>query len=167
LPLLNSSEDSDDDGEERKRLTHVSAEQKRRDGIKTAFDSLKGLLPQFKSKGNVSKAVILKAAIEFISSQPSSHEEILRLRRENEELRKALRFDLISEVFMCYRHCWLCLEAYSLFPLLSSLRQGHTREEGNTVGEGFCVPNAAAFKTSTGRRGGEENPERAQAAPLF
>jgi len=87
-----TSEDSDEDGEERKRLTHVSAEQKRRDSIKTAFDSLKNLLPQFKTKANVSKAVILKAAIEFIGAQPGSHEEILRLRRENEELKKALRY---------------------------------------------------------------------------
>jgi hypothetical protein len=72
----------------------VSAEQKRRDNIKTAFEDLKHLLPQYKEKGNVSKALILKGALEFISSLSDGKEEILMLRKENEELRKALGYEL-------------------------------------------------------------------------
>ena len=97
------TEDSgDDDDEEKKRNAHVNAEQKRRDNIKTGFGELKVLLPQFKDKGNVSKAVLLRGAIDYIAQLVDVREEVLQLRRENEELRKAAGYHLLFSLFSLF-----------------------------------------------------------------
>jgi len=86
----NGEEAGNRNEEERRRHAHVSAEQKRRDSIKQAFANLKDLIPQYKDKPNVSKAFILKGAIEWITNLLECKNENTKLRQENEALRKAL-----------------------------------------------------------------------------
>jgi len=100
--FLITEDSGDDDDEEKKRNAHVNAEQKRRDNIKTGFGELKVLLPQFKDKGNVSKAVLLRGAIDYIAQLMDVREEVLQLRRENEELRKAAGYHLLFSLFSLF-----------------------------------------------------------------
>uniref|UniRef100_A0A4W3HC30 BHLH domain-containing protein n=1 Tax=Callorhinchus milii TaxID=7868 RepID=A0A4W3HC30_CALMI len=79
------------------RMTHISAEQKRRFNIKMAFDTLHSLVATLKSQSNakpISNAVTLQKTVEYIAKlqqeRTQMQEEAKRLREEIEELNASI-----------------------------------------------------------------------------
>ncbi|KAL4660598.1 carbohydrate-responsive element-binding protein-like [Arapaima gigas] len=81
---------------ETRRITHISAEQKRRFNIKLGFDTLQGLVTTLSSQPSIkiSKATTLQKTAEYISKMQQEraqlHEEAQRLREEIVGLNSAI-----------------------------------------------------------------------------
>uniref|UniRef100_A0A8C9VH35 Carbohydrate-responsive element-binding protein-like n=1 Tax=Scleropages formosus TaxID=113540 RepID=A0A8C9VH35_SCLFO len=81
---------------ESRRITHISAEQKRRFNIKLGFDTLQGLVTTLSSQPSIkiSKATTLQKTAEYISKMQQEraqlHEEAQRLREEIVALNSAI-----------------------------------------------------------------------------
>uniref|UniRef100_A0A087XU29 MLX interacting protein like n=1 Tax=Poecilia formosa TaxID=48698 RepID=A0A087XU29_POEFO len=77
---------------ETRRITHISAEQKRRFNIKLGFDTLHNLVTTLSSQ--ISKATTLQKTAEYISKMQQEraqlHEEVQRLREEIQHLNSAI-----------------------------------------------------------------------------
>lgn len=77
-----------------RRVTHISAEQKRRSNINIGFKTLCNLVPNQKSQSNISYAVILQKTVEHIGKlqqeRQQMQEEVKRLREEIEELNASI-----------------------------------------------------------------------------
>ncbi|XP_028323251.1 carbohydrate-responsive element-binding protein isoform X2 [Gouania willdenowi] len=112
---------------ETRRITHISAEQKRRFNIKLGFDTLHNLVTTLSSQPSIkiSKATTLQKTAEYISKMQQEraqlHEETQRLREEIQLLNSAInacqqqlpatgvpitqqRFDLMRQKFREYVH---------------------------------------------------------------
>ncbi|XP_043997359.1 carbohydrate-responsive element-binding protein-like isoform X5 [Gambusia affinis] len=81
---------------ETRRITHISAEQKRRFNIKLGFDTLHNLVTTLSSQPSIkiSKATTLQKTAEYISKMQQEraqlHEEVQRLREEIQHLNSAI-----------------------------------------------------------------------------
>uniref|UniRef100_A0A3P9NR81 MLX interacting protein like n=1 Tax=Poecilia reticulata TaxID=8081 RepID=A0A3P9NR81_POERE len=79
-----------------RRITHISAEQKRRFNIKLGFDTLHNLVTTLSSQPSIkiSKATTLQKTAEYISKMQQEraqlHEEVQRLREEIQHLNSAI-----------------------------------------------------------------------------
>ncbi|KAF7661975.1 hypothetical protein LDENG_00248560 [Lucifuga dentata] len=77
-----------------RRVTHISAEQKRRFNINIGFKTLCNLVPTLKSQANISNAVTLQKTVEHIGKlqqeRQQMQEEAKRLREEIEELNTSI-----------------------------------------------------------------------------
>ncbi|XP_015255954.1 PREDICTED: carbohydrate-responsive element-binding protein-like isoform X2 [Cyprinodon variegatus] len=81
---------------ETRRITHISAEQKRRFNIKLGFDTLQNLVTTLSSQPSIkiSKATTLQKTAEYISKMQQEraqlHEEVQRLREEIQHLNSSI-----------------------------------------------------------------------------
>lgn len=77
-----------------RRITYISAEQKRRSNINIGFKTLCNLVPTLKSQSNISNAVTLQKTVDHIGKlqqeRQQMQEEIKRLREEIEELNTSI-----------------------------------------------------------------------------
>ncbi|XP_076006909.1 MLX-interacting protein [Genypterus blacodes] len=77
-----------------RRVTHISAEQKRRFNINIGFKTLSNLVPTLKSQSNISNAVTLQKTVDHIGKlqleRQQMQEEAKRLREEIEELNTSI-----------------------------------------------------------------------------
>ncbi|KAK9974039.1 hypothetical protein ABG768_022148 [Culter alburnus] len=77
-----------------RRVTHISAEQKRRFTINVCFKTLCNLVPTLKSQSNISNAATLQKTVDYIGKlqleRQQMQEETKRLREEIEELNTSI-----------------------------------------------------------------------------
>uniref|UniRef100_UPI003AB01E05 MLX-interacting protein isoform X1 n=1 Tax=Centroberyx gerrardi TaxID=166262 RepID=UPI003AB01E05 len=77
-----------------RRVTHISAEQKRRFNINIGFKTLCNLVPTLKSQSNISNAATLQKTVEHIGKLQQERQQMLeeakRLREEIEELNTSI-----------------------------------------------------------------------------
>lgn len=77
-----------------RRVTHISAEQKRRFTINVCFKTLCNLVPTLKSQSNISNAATLQKTVDYIGKlqleRQQIQEETKRLREEIEELNTSI-----------------------------------------------------------------------------
>ncbi|XP_035641604.1 MLX-interacting protein-like isoform X5 [Oncorhynchus keta] len=85
---------SKNESNQSRRVTHITAEQKRRFNINIGFKMLCSLIPAFKSQSNISNAVTLQKTVEYIrklqQDRQQMQEETKRLREEIEEVNASI-----------------------------------------------------------------------------
>uniref|UniRef100_A0A8C7LV20 MLX interacting protein n=1 Tax=Oncorhynchus mykiss TaxID=8022 RepID=A0A8C7LV20_ONCMY len=85
---------SKNESNQSRRVTHITAEQKRRFNINIGFKMLCSLIPALKSQSNISNAVTLQKTVEYIrklqQERQQMQEETKRLREEIEEVNASI-----------------------------------------------------------------------------
>uniref|UniRef100_A0A3B1IBP7 MLX interacting protein n=1 Tax=Astyanax mexicanus TaxID=7994 RepID=A0A3B1IBP7_ASTMX len=93
-PLSSSTGLPKNEGNQSRRVNHISAEQKRRSSINVGFKTLCGLVPTLKSQSNISNATTLQKTVDYIGKlqqeRQQMQEETRRLREEIEELNASI-----------------------------------------------------------------------------
>ncbi|KAM4616552.1 MLX-interacting protein [Polymixia lowei] len=93
-PLSSSTALTKNEANQTRRVTHISAEQKRRFNINIGFKTLGNLVPTLKSQANISNAATLQKTVEHITKlqqeRQQMQEEARRLREEIEELNASI-----------------------------------------------------------------------------
>ncbi|XP_056138517.1 MLX-interacting protein [Lampris incognitus] len=91
---LSSTALAKNESNQNRRVTHISAEQKRRFNINIGFKTLCSLVPTLKSQSNISNAATLQKTVEHIGKlqleRQQIQEETRRLREEIEELNTSI-----------------------------------------------------------------------------
>lgn len=85
---------SKNESNQSRRVTHISAEQKRRFNINIGFKTLCNMVPTLKAQSNISNAATLQKTVEYIGKlqqeRQQMQEEAKRLREEIEELNTSI-----------------------------------------------------------------------------
>uniref|UniRef100_A0A668AQJ9 MLX interacting protein n=1 Tax=Myripristis murdjan TaxID=586833 RepID=A0A668AQJ9_9TELE len=93
-PLSSSTVLSKNEPNQTQRVTHISAEQKRRFNINIGFKTLCSLVPTLRSQSNISNAATLQKTVDHIGKlqqeRQQMQEEARRLREEIEELNTSI-----------------------------------------------------------------------------
>uniref|UniRef100_A0A4W5NMD3 MLX interacting protein n=1 Tax=Hucho hucho TaxID=62062 RepID=A0A4W5NMD3_9TELE len=93
-PLSNSTALSKNESNQSRRVTHITAEQKRRFNINIGFKTLSSLVPTLKSQSNISNAATLQKTVDYIAKlqqeRQQMQEETKRLREEIEEINSSI-----------------------------------------------------------------------------
>lgn len=93
-PLSSSTGLAKNEANQSRRVSHISAEQKRRSSINIGFKTLCGLVPTLKSQSNISNATTLQKTVDYIGKlqqeRQQMQEEARRLREEIEELNSSI-----------------------------------------------------------------------------
>ncbi|CDQ76912.1 unnamed protein product [Oncorhynchus mykiss] len=97
-PLSSSSSSSTalskNESNQSRRVTHITAEQKRRFNINIGFKTLSSLVPTLKSQSNISNAGTLQKTVDYIAKlqqeRQQMQEETKRLREEIEEINASI-----------------------------------------------------------------------------
>uniref|UniRef100_A0A8C8M3C6 BHLH domain-containing protein n=1 Tax=Oncorhynchus tshawytscha TaxID=74940 RepID=A0A8C8M3C6_ONCTS len=94
-PLSSSSTAlSKNESNQSRRVTHITAEQKRRFNINIGFKTLSSLVPTLKSQSNISNAGTLQKTVDYIAKlqqeRQQMQEETKRLREEIEEINASI-----------------------------------------------------------------------------
>ncbi|CAB1321880.1 unnamed protein product, partial [Coregonus sp. 'balchen'] len=94
-PLSSSSTAlSKNESNQSRRVTHITAEQKRRFNINIGFKTLSSLVPTLKSQSNISNAATLQKTVDYIAKlqqeRQQMQEETKRLREEIEEINASI-----------------------------------------------------------------------------
>ncbi|CAB1319809.1 unnamed protein product [Coregonus sp. 'balchen'] len=94
FPLSSSTALSKNESNQSRRVTHITAEQKRRFNINIGFKTLCSLVPTLKSQSNISNAATLQKTVEYIGKlqqeRQQMQEETKRLREEIEEVNASI-----------------------------------------------------------------------------
>ncbi|XP_020345599.1 MLX-interacting protein isoform X1 [Oncorhynchus kisutch] len=90
----NSTALSKNESNQSRRVTHITAEQKRRFNINIGFKTLSSLVPTLKSQSNISNAGTLQKTVDYIAKlqqeRQQMQEETKRLREEIEEINASI-----------------------------------------------------------------------------
>ncbi|XP_056601864.1 MLX-interacting protein isoform X2 [Triplophysa dalaica] len=93
-PLNSSTGLTKSEGTQSRRVSHISAEQKRRFTINVCFKTLCSLVPTLKPQSNISNAATLQKTVDYIGKLQMERQQLLeetrRLREEIEELNSSI-----------------------------------------------------------------------------